>query len=312
MKPHLHSLFRFNRPAVPTLRQGLDRYVDEISPTKKCGIGNDRSLARMWQATEYADWSMSKVSGPQVAAVRDAWLTRRKPSTVVRRLALLSHVYTTAQIEWGYRKLENPVKMIRKPKVRDARERRLFPGVGIPGIDGNELDWILRETRSKYGPVAFQVAAKTAMRRGEVASLDWKYVDFAARTVHLPDTKNGHHRTVPLSPSALQVLRSVHVQGATGPVFPVSAGSLTRLFSRATRRARCRYEGLCQAHGIQPNPKLFTDLRLHDLRHEAISTMAPHFHAHELAKISGHRDTRMLMRYYHPDPSELADRLAAI
>jgi hypothetical protein len=28
-----------------------------------------------------------------------------------------------------------------------------------------------------------------------------------------------------------------------------------------------------------------------------------------LAKITGHRDTRMLLRYYHPDAADLAKRL---
>lgn len=31
---------------------------------------------------------------------------------------------------------------------------------------------------------------------------------------------------------------------------------------------------------------------------------------HELAKITGHADTRMLLRYYHPDPQQLSNKLA--
>ena len=52
------------------------------------------------------------------------------------------------------------------------------------------------------------------------------------------------------------------------------------------------------------------DLRFHDLRHEAISrfcelglTLA------EVALISGHRDYRMLARYTHLQPLELASKL---
>lgn len=53
------------------------------------------------------------------------------------------------------------------------------------------------------------------------------------------------------------------------------------------------------------------DLRFHDLRHEAISRFAElGLSTVELAAISGHRDTRMLMRYTHLKPVDLARKLA--
>jgi len=54
---------------------------------------------------------------------------------------------------------------------------------------------------------------------------------------------------------------------------------------------------------------LLTDLRFHDLRHEATSRLASIFPMHELTKITGHKDPRMLMRYYHPRAEDLAKRL---
>ncbi|OOG55232.1 hypothetical protein B0E47_10645 [Rhodanobacter sp. B05] len=56
-------------------------------------------------------------------------------------------------------------------------------------------------------------------------------------------------------------------------------------------------------------PTFLRDLRFHDPRHEAISRVASRFQLHELAKITGHRDTRMLPRYYHPDAAGPARRL---
>lgn len=52
------------------------------------------------------------------------------------------------------------------------------------------------------------------------------------------------------------------------------------------------------------------DLRLHDLRHEATTRLAEIFDMHKLAKVTGHRDTRMLLRYYHPSGRELANEMA--
>ncbi|MCY1555644.1 hypothetical protein D9M68_923230 [compost metagenome] len=51
------------------------------------------------------------------------------------------------------------------------------------------------------------------------------------------------------------------------------------------------------------------DLRFHDLRHEATSRLAETFPLHELTRITGHQDTRMLMRYYHPKAEYLAKKL---
>ena len=54
-------------------------------------------------------------------------------------------------------------------------------------------------------------------------------------------------------------------------------------------------------------------LRFHDLRHEAVSRF---FEAGlsipEVALMSGHRDTRMLMRYTHLRPEALAEKLAKV
>ena len=53
------------------------------------------------------------------------------------------------------------------------------------------------------------------------------------------------------------------------------------------------------------------DLRIHDLRHEAISRVAEtgRFSLPELQQFSGHRDIRMLMRYSHLCASRLARKL---
>ena len=56
--------------------------------------------------------------------------------------------------------------------------------------------------------------------------------------------------------------------------------------------------------------KVLVDLTFHDLRHEATSRLADVFQMHELMKITGHKDSRMLARYYHPKISDLAKKLA--
>jgi len=50
-------------------------------------------------------------------------------------------------------------------------------------------------------------------------------------------------------------------------------------------------------------------LTFHDLRHEATSRLAEKLALHELMKVTGHKDTKMLARYYHPRAEDLAKKL---
>lgn len=85
------------------------------------------------------------------------------------------------------------------------------------------------------------------MRRGELLSLRWEYVDLQARFACLPDTKNGDARTVPWSSAAVEVSTKLP-RHTNGLVFPVKAFTLDAAFKRGLARA---------------GPD---DLRFHDLR----------------------------------------------
>ncbi len=60
---------------------------------------------------------------------------------------------------------------------------------------------------------------------------------------------------------------------------------------------------------IDASDKTLVDLHFHDLRHEAISRLADKLQLHELMKVTGHKSSAMLARYYHPKASDLALKL---
>jgi integrase len=146
-------------------------------------------------------------------------------------------------------------------------------------------------SRCRWLPAVIQLAVETGMRRSELLAMRWDDVDLEARTVLLRNTKNGLPRTVPLSPRALSVLKVMPRYGPT--VFIVSANALRLAWERLRRRA-----------GV-------SGLRFHDLRHEAVSRFFEKgLNVPEVAMISGHRDLRMLFRYTHPKPEEVAAKLS--
>ncbi|OZA30933.1 MAG: hypothetical protein B7X93_01500 [Hydrogenophilales bacterium 17-61-9] len=94
-----------------------------------------------------------------------------------------------------------------------------------------------------------------------------------------------------------------------GRVFPTTASALKQSFTSAVARARREYEKDCAALGESPAPGFLQDLHFHDLRHEATSRLAERLQMHELMRVTGHKDTRMLARYYHPRAEDLAKKL---
>jgi len=179
---------------------------------------------------------------------------------------------------------------------------------------------ICRHARSAELPHIVRFAVETGMRRSETTSLMRVNVDVQKRTAMLPLTKNGSARGVPLSSQATEVMKS-QPKHDDGRVFKSRPDTVTKAFSDAVGDARQAYvEGLrlhLQTQGTSQkkidqtinSDSFLVDLRFHDLRHEATSRLAEIFPLHELTKVTGHEDTRMLMRYYHPRPEDLAKKL---
>jgi len=122
-------------------------------------------------------------------------------------------------------------------------------------------------------------------------SLEWDNVHLDQSYCHLPITKNGSSRDVPLSGKAKTVLSNLP-QVSGDRVFPIHFEALKGLWKRACKRAE------------------IDDLRLHDLRHEATSRFFEKgLNVMEVAAITGHKDLRMLQRYTHLKATEIAGRL---
>lgn len=298
-----------------TLREALERYEREVTP-KKRGAEQEGYRIRALLAETIAARTLAGIRGAEVAQLRDAELARGlAASSVLKTLALLSHLFETARKEWGI-EVDNPVKKISKPKVDNARERRLSaeewrylqaalddPGDAVKVKDGDR--------RNEWTPKVARWAVETAMRQGEILALDWAHVDIDKRTAHLPKTKNGAVRTVPLSSAAVAIIQPAgNVKRLRkGKVFPTTASAIKQSFSHAVARGRRLYLADCKESSIEPESGFLENLTFHDLRHEATSRLAEKLQMHELMRVTGHKDTRMLARYYHPRAEDLAKKL---
>lgn len=264
----------------------FDRYASEVSVKKGGGSKELLRLARL-SADPLGQITTDKITGQHIAEWRDRRLKAVSGSSVNREWNLVSAVFTRAVKEWQWLD-KNPASEAQRPKEAPARTRRVV---------GDEIDRILHclgwdgyppATASQRTAATVLFALETAMRSGEICALTWEHVH--DRHVHVPRSKSGHARNVPLSTRAREILDLLPRDSEQ--CFGITDASRDALY----RKAR-------DAAGVD-------GLRFHDLRREALSRLAKKVDVMTLAKISGHRDIKTLMNvYYSPDIDDMADLL---
>ena len=142
----------------------------------------------------------------------------------------------------------------------------------------------------------------TACRRGELFKLIWNDVDLenSIITIGAMNSKTARKRTVGITPRLKEELESLWRDGTT---------QLEDLVFGLTCTIKTAWKSLCE------DAKL-TDLRLHDLRHTAITRMVQTKHpSAAIMKISGHTQFVTFSRYVNPDTemvTNIAEALAEL
>jgi integrase len=266
-----------------TVLQALDRYGAEVSPRKKGDAWEQKRLAAFrrepWAAKLLAD-----LAAEDLAAWRDRRLLGVTGGTVLRDVNLLRAVFNVARKEWGWLDA-NPFDGVELPPDNKPRIRRVTP----PEVRAicRRLGYVTGKVRTKKQQVAlaFLISLRTGMRSGEILSLTPEDVDLTARVATLVDTKNGDARRVPLGRAARRLF-------ASWSGWTVAPASRDTLF-RAARKAA----------GI-------SGMTFHDSRAEALTRFSSKLNVLELARVSGHKDLKILMeRYYRETAEQIALKL---
>jgi len=229
---------------------------------------------------------MGDLRPADLADWRDRRLLEVKSASVKREMEQISAVLTQCVKEWGLLS-ENPMAKFRRAKDSPPRDR-LPTASEIEALRisaGENLDNATARTFH-----AFLFACETAMRAGEIAGLTWDDINLSERVAHLSMTKNGTARDVPLTPEAVALLEALP-RGLHPGAFGLTSPQITALFAKVRKRA-----------GI-------VDLRFHDSRAEGTTRLSRKVDVLTLARITGHRDLRMLSRYYRETAASIAKRL---
>ncbi len=275
-----------------TLKEALNEYKTRVSILKK-GYSQECYRVDHLAKSMLGSKITRQITSVEIATYRDHRLTQintktakpLSPATVRLEMSLLSNLFDLGRIEWGICD-ENPVTNVRKPKSPPGRERRLT---------AREDRLIARYAHNHRNNELYSIiviALETAMRQGEILKLLWENINLKTRVAHLPDTKNGTSRDVPLSMKARDAIIRLGVQ---------SKGSV---FTYKSQGIKSTWRVMLQRLNIE-------DLHFHDLRHEAISRLFElgTLDMMEVAAISGHKSLSMLKRYTHLKAQRLVKKL---
>lgn len=279
--------------AQTTLRDIMERYRDEVVPGHKGADVEKTRINRILRTEVFVDKKLAALCTEDLQDFITDRLTEVAPATVDRDLDVISQVIRYAADVWKIAAAESPFVGLRRPKYFNERDRRLRPDEERRLLKAAQAD------ENPYVEPAIVLALETAARRGELLSIRKCDVFLEERYAYLRDTKNGRPRKVPLTTRALQVCQALMAECSADdePLLKLTANALKIAFFRR----------VVPASGIE-------DLHFHDLRHEAISRLAESgkFQLIELQAISGHRDTRMLLRYAHLCCGNLAEKMDGV
>ena len=266
----------------------IKRYICEVTIHKKSAKSERLRLQRFIRDyPDIANKPVNEVTSIDVARWRDDRLKTVTGTSVNREWASLSTVYAHATRSWVLPIKANPFRSVERPKENKPRNitisavesARITDAIGY--IEGTSP-----KRPRDYTAWCFLFALETAMRAGEILKL--QPGDIKGRIALLRDTKNGEDRRVPLSSAALDLLSLL----PDGLPVPITSQSLDALFRR--------YRPAALAH-----------IHFHDTRHTALTRLAKKIaNPMDLAKISGHKDLKILLNtYYNPDDDHLVQLL---
>lgn len=278
-----------------TLRDALRRYASELDD-ERGGARWERIRLAAFERDPLALRRLAALGPDDFAAWRDARLrtqaqrrqTTVAPATVAREMNLLRSVLETARKEWRWLRT-NPMADVSWPKSPKGRARRITPEEEADLTAALGVATLRADTATQRVGLAFLLALETAMRSGEILALTWPNIHLAEQYVHLPRTKNGDARDVPLSKRAVEILRAMPL--GFGPVFQLDAAARDALWRKARAKTPHR------------------DVHFHDSRAEAIWRLSKKLDVLELARVIGHRDINSLLIYYRESASAMARKL---
>ena len=149
------------RKDYPRLKSLIEHYINTVS-VKKRGYTAEKYHLKSLIRNKIARLPINLVTSQRLAEYRDERADKVEPSTLLRELNIIQHLFNIAIKEWGFA-ISNPCKMIAKPNGIKKRERRLSNEEYNFLVKGNYPQQTLKHI--------IELAIETGMRRGEILNI---------------------------------------------------------------------------------------------------------------------------------------------
>jgi integrase len=222
---------------------------------------------------------LADITSAHVSDYVTARLGKVGKSSVRKELNSLKHLFRLVCGEWKLLpSFANPCLDVQSPRVHDERTQHLSP---------DQFRRLLAASPDNVRPI-FALLTATGMRRSELLTCQWKYVD--STRILLPTSKNDEPKEIHLNTFAQKVLESIPQGEPEDLLFPdITPEAVSMAFHR-----------VCKLLG-------FADIRLHDLRHTFATWLRQGgVQLDVIAAQLGHRDLRMTKRYARVASSQVS------
>jgi integrase len=217
-----------------------------------------------------------------------------KRSSINRYISVLSHLLSSA-IEWGW---------------LDHKPCTIKPYPDAPGrvtyLTHEQCAALLAAAKTNPNPQLYpfiRIGLDTGMRTGEILSIRLDNIDFDRLEIYLPETKTGpRHQPISQSLATYLLEYTASLPAGTEWLFP---SQQLNAKSPYTRRIEESFRSAVKAAGMDP----YKVVR-HTLRHTVVTLLKQAgVDDSTVMKITGHKTTKMLLRYSHTNRARVQDAI---
>lgn len=264
-----------------TLEQAVTKYLETVSIHKRDAVSWETHRFNAMMEYFGKEIRLADITSESIGQWRTDRLKQVSGSTILRESGLYRNLFRVAMLEWKWIDA-NPYVGVKLPKADNPR---------VQVWRWQQIKRVLRTGQRVGGKTlevtqAFHIALRTGMRLKEAMQAPAGF-DRARRVVVLSSTKTASNgETVPLTRQGYKLMLTMPAKFETSPY-----------------RASMLFCHLC-------NNLLIEDLQFRDARATALTLMARRMDVLTLARISRHKDLRLLIStYYRESAEDISKRL---
>ncbi len=237
---------------------------------------------------------ITAITEDDILAFMDKRLTQVSSGYCHKEMVMMKAVFRR-QVR-KHRIAENPFEDVELPKFYNVRDR-ILSDEEFRSLFGHQWMQKMRKQTKKRGVKRYLIltliiADFTGMRTEEILSMRWEEVIFKDKFIHVPKSKNGDERDIPIHDELIKILEFEKARYDKAKIDQKKVcDHIIDFYGRPVKSIRKGFNTLKRRIGM-------LDFHVHDLRHRAITRWKRQGHNDAyVMKISGHRSLASMKRY---------------